>query len=138
MGKRAKYVSETISGELPNPFSRSAETGRPLGLADHSRLGHRLVARDPAVASAQPADAPLDVANALKPIAAIIRAEPPSHTFAMTKAPGGLVQGAELFGLVRLAHPLPSRVSFIEKVVRLGRQKILGRVRTGSCVTSAA
>ena len=60
-------VSATISGASPKPFSRSAETGRSLHVADHPRLGQRLIPRNPPVTPAQhTADAPLEVASAPK------------------------------------------------------------------------
>src|SRR5271169_4940935 len=80
-------VSATIAGASPKPFSRSAETGRSVApqitrgwVNASSRV--TLPSRRPST----PAEAPLEVASAANPSPAIIRAEPPSHTLAMTNA----------------------------------------------------
>src|SRR5262249_1261900 len=93
-------VSATTSGSSPNPFSRSAETGKSLAsqitracISASSRV--TLPSRRPS----RPADAPLEVASAANPNAAIILAEPPSHTLAMTNASGAACRARNCFAL---------------------------------------
>src|SRR5258708_36121975 len=82
-----RMVSAASSGASPKPRSRSADTGRSVAST---------IARACASASSRvtcpsrrpnvPADAPLDVASAMKPKPASTRAEPASHGFPMTNA----------------------------------------------------
>ena len=118
-----------MSGELPNPFSRSAETGRSLAsqITRAWAIASSRVTR-PSRRPSKPADAPLEVANALKPIAAIIRAEPPSHTFAMTNGSGDSCRARNCLALS--AWVTLFGVSFIERWFAWATKNSLDRVRT--------
>ena len=85
----SRIVSATTSGASPNPFSRSAETGKSVAstimracASASSRVS------PPSLRPRAEAEAALDVANAWKPRPARMRAEPTSHGFGITKAPG--------------------------------------------------
>ncbi len=85
----SRIVSATTAGVSPKPFSRSAETGRSVAsqmIRACAIASSRVTfpSRRPSV----PAEAPEEVASAANPSDAIMRAEPPSQTLAMTKAPG--------------------------------------------------
>ena len=84
-----RMVSAAASGASAKHFSRSAETGRSVAstiaracASASSRV--TLPSRRPSM----PAEAPLDVASAWKPSAVRMRAEPASHGFGITNAPG--------------------------------------------------
>src|SRR5215470_9155022 len=93
-------VSATTSGASPNPFSRSAETGKSVApqITRACTSASSRVTR-PSRRPRRPADAPLEVASAANPNAAIIRAEPPSHTLAMTNASGAVCRARNCFAL---------------------------------------
>src|SRR5712664_1330313 len=96
----SRMVSAAACGASPKPFSRSAETGRSVAMtmaracaSASSRV--TLPSRRPKV----PAEAPLEVARAWKPSPARMRAEPASHGFAMTNAPGCSCSARNRFAL---------------------------------------
>ena len=85
----SRTVSATTSGAPPKPFSRSAETGRSVALTmTRACASASFRVSPPSLLPAAQAEAALDVANAWKPRPAKTRAEPTSHGFGMTKAPG--------------------------------------------------
>ena len=85
----SRMVSAASAGASAKHFSRSALTGRSVASAMARQCASAssrvtLPSRRPSV----PASAPLEVASAWKPSAARMRAEPASHGFGITNAPG--------------------------------------------------
>ena len=102
----------TTSGASPKPFSRSAETGKSVAsqITRACASASSRVTR-PSRRPSRPADAPLEVASAGNPSAAIILAEPPSHTLAITNASGASCRERNCFAL-------SARVTVIRRLLR--------------------
>ena len=82
-------VSAASAGASPKPFSRSADTGRSVAVTMARACASASVrVTRPSRRPSAPAQAPLDVASAAKPSPASTRADPPSHGFGITNAPG--------------------------------------------------
>src|SRR5471032_638214 len=100
MPAACRMVSAVASAPSPKPFSRSAATGRSVASTISlalARASSRLTL--PSRLPSTPALAPLDVASASKPMPASMRAEPPSHGLAITKAPGASCRARNFLAL---------------------------------------